>query len=168
MIEKEANFAHGSVLKALAAGGDAHNVFDVFPTETSTRDRALYSPLWDLQNFMYSSKAVASGENTAKTDSNVIRQLAAQGVVTSPGGTPLRSSGVIINCPALGFTDSAPAGPQTALSARVPVGGVQTGAGGTATDGADHTGELAALALAAGAALTAAGALSLRRNRSRS
>jgi len=56
---------------------------------------------------------------------------------------------------------------QTALSARVPVGGVQTGAGGTATDSKDHTGELAALALAAGAALTAAGAVSLRRNRSR-
>ena len=168
MIEKEANFAHGSVLKALAAGGDAHNVFDVFPTETSTRERALYSPLWDLQNFMYSSKAVASGENTAKTDSNVIRQLAAQGVVTSPGGTPLRSSGAIINCPALGFTDSAPAGPQTALIAGAPIGGVQTGAGGTATDGADHTAELAAVALAAGAALTAAGAVSLRRNRSRS
>jgi len=61
-----------------------------------------------------------------------------------------------------------PGGPQTALSARVPVGGVQTGAGGTATDSKDLAGELAALALAVGAALTAAGALSLRRNRSRS
>jgi len=166
MIEKEANFAHVSVLKALAAGGDAHNVFDVFPTETSTRDRALYSPLWDLQNFMYSSKAVASGENTAKTDSNLIRHLAATAVVTSAGGTPLRSSGIIINCPALAFTDSAPSGPQTALSARVPVGGVQTGAGGTATNSKDLAGELAALALAVGAGLTAIGAISVRRRRS--
>jgi len=168
MIEKEANFTDVSVLQALAGGGDAHNVFDVFPTDTSTSDRALYSPLWDLQNFMYSSKAVASGENTAQTDSNLIRSLAAKGVVTSPGGTPLRSSGSIINCPALAFTDSAPAGPQTALSASVPVGGAQTGAGGTATDSKDRSGELAALALAAGAGLTAVGAISLRRRRSRS
>jgi len=165
MNEKEANFANVSVLKALAAGGDLHNVLDVFPTG-STRDRALYSPLWDLQNFMYSSKAVASGENTAQTDSKLIRQLAATGVVTSAGGTPLRSSGVIINCPVLAFTDSAPGGPQTALSARMPVGGAQTGAGGTATDSKDLAGELAAFALAVGAGLTAIGAISLRRRRS--
>jgi len=166
MIEKEASFSDVSVLQALAAGGDSHNVFDVFPTGASASERALYSPLWDLQNFMYTPNAVASGLNTAKTDSNVIRQLAAQGVVTSPGGTPLRSSGSIINCPALGFTDSAPAGPQAALAAGVPVGGVQAGAGGTAgVDQNDRSGELAGLALAAAAGLTAVGALSRRRRR---
>lgn len=160
MIEKEANFSNVAVLQALAAGGDGHNVFDVFPTDTSPTERNLYSPLWDLQNFMYSAKAVAAGENTAKTDANVIRQLAAQGMVTSPGGTPLGSSGSIINCPALAFFDTAPTGPQAALPA-----GVNAGSGGAAAPWA--SGPLVGGLLGGGALLVIGSAilLAVRRRR---
>jgi hypothetical protein len=43
-----------------------------------------------------------------KQDANVVRRMAAQGLVTSPGGTPLGSANVVINCPALGFLQSRP------------------------------------------------------------
>lgn len=38
----------------------------------------------------------------------MILRLAARGLVTSPGGTPLRSNREIINCPALGCPDEPP------------------------------------------------------------
>ncbi|MDP9384568.1 MAG: hypothetical protein M3P50_04935 [Actinomycetota bacterium] len=68
---------------------------------------------------MFDDDAVARGENDAKTDSNVIRQLAAAGTLGAfAGGDPftgelkLASSGAIINCPALGFTAEVPTEPQ--------------------------------------------------------
>lgn len=109
---EDANLENEEVLEALRAGGDAHNVFDVFPTNDRRRDRNLYSPLWDLQLVEFAPRAVAAGENDAKTDANVIRQLATEGTVTAPGGTPLRSSGNIINCPALGFIKGEPRRPR--------------------------------------------------------
>lgn len=41
------NLQAEAVLRALRAGGDAHNVFDVFPTLRNRSDALLYSPLWD-------------------------------------------------------------------------------------------------------------------------
>ncbi len=115
----EANLRNRSVLRALAKGGDAHNVFDVFPTQRDPRLAEAYSPLWDLQIAVFDDDAVARGENDAKTDSNVIRQLAAAGTLGAfAGGDPftgelkLASSGAIINCPALGFTAEVPTEPQ--------------------------------------------------------
>lgn len=96
------------LLRALHVGGDAHNVFDVFPTLKDRQSALLYSPLWDLHIGVYTPKAVAAGLNTAKTDSSQILRLAARGLVTSPGGTPLASNREIINCPALGFPGNPP------------------------------------------------------------
>jgi len=116
---RTANMRNRALLRALAQGGDAHNVFDVFPTDRSRRLRDLYSPLWDLQIGVYTRQAVAAGLNSAQTDSNVIRQLAARRAINDLAGGPpltgrlrLASSGVIINCPALGFTDGPPTEPQ--------------------------------------------------------
>ncbi len=53
--------------------------------------------------------------NGLKTDANDVRRLAAENVITAPGGLPLGSANVIINCPALAFLTSAPTGPRLPL-----------------------------------------------------
>ncbi len=98
--------------EALRRGGDAHNVFSVFPTLRDPALAARYSPLWDLQIGVWSPFAVAHKLNVAQTDANVIRRLAIRGLVTSPGGTPLAPAGIVIDCPALAFTDKMPVTPQ--------------------------------------------------------
>lgn len=105
------NLGNTRLLRALRAGGDAHNVFDVFPTLANRRLALLYSPLWDLNVGVYTPKAVAAGLNTAKTDSTQILRLAHRGLITSSGGTPLASNREIINCPALGFPGAPPRQP---------------------------------------------------------
>lgn len=117
---EEANLQNEDVLAALREGGDAHNVFDVFPTNRSRRLRRLYSPLWDLQVGMWTPGAVARGLNRARTDSNVIRRFAQRGLVTSVTGLRLASDDIIINCPALAFTRAAPRAPQASKPPRQP------------------------------------------------
>ncbi len=124
------NLGNTALLEALRVGGDAHNVFDVFPT---LRDRQLalaYSPLWDLHIGVFSDAAVAAGLNSAKTDSAQIQQLAARGMVTSPGGGMLASNREIINCPALGFPDDAPQELASDSAQPAPTGSSSTSPGG--------------------------------------
>ena len=116
---RDAAVANPEVLEVFRRGADVSNIFDVFPTNSRPGDRSEYSPLWDLQVGVYSDAAVAGGLNGLKTDANSVRRLASRGLVTSPGEQPLGSANILINCPALGFLDSAPRGPRT------PVPGVQ-------------------------------------------
>lgn len=57
---------------------------------------------------MWTPAAVREKLNVAQTDANTIRQLAVQGLVTSPHGQPFGPAQIIINCPALGFIGSPP------------------------------------------------------------
>jgi hypothetical protein len=110
---RDAAVANPEVLDSFFRGADVSNIFDAFPTNDRRRDRREYSPLWDLQVGLYSDAAVAMGLNGLKTDANQVRRAAARGLVTSPGGEPLGSANVLINCPALGFLESSPRGPRT-------------------------------------------------------
>jgi len=112
---RDAAVANPEVLEVFRRGADVSNIFDVFPTNSRARDRREYSPLWDLQVGVYSDAAVAGGLNGLKTDANVVRRLAARGLVTAPGEQPLGSANVLINCPALGFLESQPRGPRTTV-----------------------------------------------------
>jgi len=112
---RDAAVANPEVLEVFRRGADVSNIFDVFPTNSRARDRREYSPLWDLQVGVYSDAAVAGGLNGLKTDANVVRRLAARGLVTAPGEQPLGSANVLINCPALGFLESPPRGPRTTV-----------------------------------------------------
>ncbi len=110
---KDAGFKDGTVVAALRAGGDAHNVLDNWPTVPNAALAAHYSPLWDLQIAVYSPAAVAAGLNRTQTDANRIRQLSVRKVLTSPGGVlPVTPVNIVINCPALAFMDTSPIGPQ--------------------------------------------------------
>jgi len=125
-VPEDANFQNTRVLDDLAKdAGDTHNVFQAFPTLRDPRLAAQYSPLWDLNIAVWNPFAVGLGVNRAQTDANTILQLAARGIVTSPGGLPLSSANVIINCPALAFAHQAPTAPQAPLP-RLPLSQVDT------------------------------------------
>jgi hypothetical protein len=97
-----------ALLESLRRLGDAHNVLGSFPTLTDKRLRELYTPLWDLNIGEWSADVVARGVNFAQTDANTIRQLAARGFITNPGGAKLSSSNFLVNCPVLGFAITPP------------------------------------------------------------
>ncbi len=107
----DANLRNGIVSEALLDGGDAHNILDEWPV--ANRAQALgYSPLWDLQIGVFTPAAVAAGLNGAVTDANELRELSVRKIVTSPGGVlPLAPANIVINCPALAFTEDRPVGP---------------------------------------------------------
>lgn len=123
---RDAAVANPDVLDALRRGADVSNIFSDMPRTFGNSDRREYSPAWDLQVGVYSKAAVASGRNGLQTDADTVRRLAGQGVVTAPGGLPLGSANIVINCPALGFLD---------VSAADPTSGSNAGGGGTAQDG---------------------------------
>jgi len=113
IVGRDAAVENPDVLEALRKGADVSNIFDVFPaTNERASDRAEYSPAWDLQVGVYSDAAVAAGANGLQTDANTVRSMADEGLVTAPGGLPLGSANVVINCPALGFLDEPPLGPR--------------------------------------------------------
>lgn len=128
IVGQDAAVANPDVLEALARGADVSNIFSDMPRDFANSDASQYSPAWDLQVGIYSDDAVAAGQNGLRTDADEVLQLAADGVVTGPGGLSLGSANIIINCPALAFLDM-PAG---ADGMEMPSGGVDTGAGGTA------------------------------------
>ncbi len=112
VVGRDAAVENQDVLEALRTGADVSNIFDVFPTNERAADRAEYSPAWDLQVGLYSDGAVAAGSNGLQTDANTVRRIAGEGLLTAPGGVPLGSANVVINCPALGFLDELPLGPR--------------------------------------------------------
>ncbi|MGB9177917.1 MAG: hypothetical protein WCB68_01625 [Pyrinomonadaceae bacterium] len=104
---EDASLDNRALLAALRMGGDARNVLDVFPTMVSPF-REEYSPAWDLHLSVWSKTAVATGANVAQMDSNLIRTLGEQWIVTSPGGLPLRSANIEVNCPVVAFVNDPP------------------------------------------------------------
>jgi hypothetical protein len=59
------------MIDALRNGGDLLNVFGDFPTLADPRHADAYSPLWDAQLGLWTSKAVSAGLNTRQIDENV-------------------------------------------------------------------------------------------------
>jgi hypothetical protein len=111
MITKEATPTSFDVFEALRHDGDARNVLEVFPTMLDPKLRLEYSPAWDFHLTMWPMEAVASGRNVAQTDGFVIRTLAENFRVTSPGGTKLRAAGIEVNCPVIAFLNDPPLRP---------------------------------------------------------
>jgi hypothetical protein len=129
IVARDAAVANPGVLDALRRGADVSNIFSDMPVAFANSDPTEYSPVWDLQVGVYSDAAVAAGMNGLQTDAATVQRLAAAGVVTAPGGLPLGSANIIINCPALAFLDGA--------HVDAPTGGTDAGGGGTALPAAD-------------------------------
>jgi hypothetical protein len=139
----DAAVANPDVLDALRRGADVSNIFSDMPADDGASDPAEYSPAWDLEVGVYSDEAVAAGDNGLKTDADEVERLAAEGVVTAPGGLPLGAANIVINCPALDSVASAPEAVPT---------GVDAGSGGQAAGGGS-TPLLPAILLVGGAGL---------------
>jgi hypothetical protein len=107
----DASLGNTTLLQALQQGGDARNVLGTFPTFDDDRLRRLYTPVWDAFLTEWRADLVESGRNFAQTDGNGIRQLAARGFLTNPGGRMLNSAGFVVNCPPFAFLVDRPTGP---------------------------------------------------------
>jgi hypothetical protein len=164
---RDAAVANEDVLDALRRGADVSNIFSDMPADDGESDPLEYSPAWDLQVGVYSDEAVAAGNNGLQTDADEVRRLAAEGVITAPGGLPLGSANIVINCPALAFLDSAPGDPEAVPTAAddpeaVPTA-VDAGSGGQA-GGSGSSPLLPTILLVGGAGLV----LGVGRRRARS
>jgi len=112
---EDASAGNTALINALRNGGDLLNVFGDFPTLTDPRHAQAYSPLWDAQLGLWTSKAVKEGLNTRQIDENVVFNLAATrpdlltGVNPATGQpAPYGSVGVDIDCAVIGFIHQAP------------------------------------------------------------
>ncbi len=104
----EFSYSNPALFETFRQLGDARNILGSFTTIKDEKQRRLYSPLWDLNVAKWSDAVVAKGKNFAQTDGTTIQQLAKNGLITNPDGTPLSSSTFIVNCPILGFATEAP------------------------------------------------------------
>ena len=78
---------------ALLDGLDPLNVVRWNPSQ------GRYSPMWDIHLTRWSDQIVAAGQNVRQTDYGTVENLAQQGQVTAPDGSPFTASGFIVNCP---------------------------------------------------------------------
>ena len=74
---EDASAANTSLITALRNGGDLLNVFGDFPTLADPCHADAYSPLWDAQLGLWTTKAVSEGLNKRQIDENVVFNLAA-------------------------------------------------------------------------------------------
>ncbi len=104
------NFSYNNpaLFETLRELGDARNILGSFTTVKDKAQRELYTPLWDLHVAQWSDAVVTAGINFAQTDASTIQQLASHGRITNPDGTPLSSTGAIVNCPIIGFATTPP------------------------------------------------------------
>ena len=78
---------------ALLDGLDPLNVLRWNPSQ------GRYSPLWDVHLAKWSNAAIATGLNTRQTDFGQVLNLASDGLVSAPDGSPFAASGFIVDCP---------------------------------------------------------------------
>ena len=112
---QDASLSNTALINALRHGGDLLNVFGDFPTLVDPRHADAYSPLWDAQLGLWTTKAVNEGLNTRQIDENQVFNLAATrpdlltGVDPATGQpAPYGAVGVDINCAVIGYTADAP------------------------------------------------------------
>lgn len=107
---EDASLDNAGLISALRNDGDALNVLGDVPSLADPRHANAYSPLWDAQVGQWTQKAVDQGLNKRQTDENQILNLAAQrpDLLTGLAGTGYGSSGFVINCPILAFTNELP------------------------------------------------------------
>ncbi|HXL19713.1 MAG TPA: hypothetical protein VN961_19530 [Streptosporangiaceae bacterium] len=112
---QDAAASNTALINALRHGGDLLNVFGDFPTLKDPRHAQAYSPLWDAQLGLWTTKAIKEGLNTRQIDENVVFNLAATrpdlltGINPATGQpAPYGSVGVDIDCAVIGFINQPP------------------------------------------------------------
>jgi hypothetical protein len=114
-ISENAVQTNTKFINELRFGGDILNVFGDFPTLIDPRHADAYSPLWDAQLGLWTSKAIKEGLDKRQIDENTVLNLAYSrpdlltGVNPATGQPQLYGSvGVDINCAVIAYTAKAP------------------------------------------------------------
>lgn len=84
-----------------ALGDQGAQVLDIFSTVPDLLNGEAYSPMWDLYVAEWTEAAIDAGYRSTLRSELDARAMAARGWLTSPGGAPLGSSGLVSNCPVL-------------------------------------------------------------------
>ncbi|MBR0695258.1 hypothetical protein JQ553_18730 [Bradyrhizobium lablabi] len=64
-----------------------------------------YSPMWDVQLAEWTKEAVQSNQRKLITDGNDVAAKSDAGLLVSPVGGPVKTTGHLVNCPVVGFTN---------------------------------------------------------------
>lgn len=64
-----------------------------------------YSPMWDVRLAEWAKEAIAKNQQSLITDGDDLEAKSDAGLLVSPGGGPVRTTGNLVNCPVVGFTN---------------------------------------------------------------
>jgi hypothetical protein len=64
-----------------------------------------YSPMWDVQLAEWSKESIANNQRKLITDGDDIVAKSEGGLLVSPVGGPVRTTGNLVNCPVVAFTN---------------------------------------------------------------
>jgi hypothetical protein len=64
-----------------------------------------YSPMWDVQLAEWTKEAIEKNQRKLITDGDDVTVGSKAGLLVSPGGGPVRTTGILVNCPVVGFTN---------------------------------------------------------------
>jgi hypothetical protein len=62
-----------------------------------------YSPMWDVQLAEWTKDAIEKNQRKLITDGEDVTAKSETGLLVSPGGGPVRTTGILVNCPVVGF-----------------------------------------------------------------
>lgn len=94
------NLERQGLNSALAGEGPSLDILANF-TEIS----AGYSPMWDVRLAEWTKDAIAKGQRNLITDGDDLEAKSDSGLLVSPAGGPVKTTGNLVNCPVVGFTN---------------------------------------------------------------
>jgi hypothetical protein len=70
-----------------------------------TKISAGYSPMWDVRLAEWTKEAIAKDQRKLITDGDDLEAKNESGLLVSPAGGPVKTTGNLVNCPVVGFTN---------------------------------------------------------------
>lgn len=70
-----------------------------------TEISAGYSPMWDVRLAEWTKEAISKDQRKLITDGDDLEAKSASGLLVSPVGGPVKTTGNLVNCPVVGFTN---------------------------------------------------------------
>ena len=61
--------------------------------------------MWDVQLAEWTKEAIEKNQRKLITDGDDVTVKSEKGLLVSPGGGPVRTTGILVNCPVVGFTN---------------------------------------------------------------
>jgi hypothetical protein len=61
--------------------------------------------MWDVQLAEWTKEAISKGQRKRITDGDDLEAASGSGLLVSPAGGPVKTTGNLVNCPVVGFTN---------------------------------------------------------------